>query len=262
MTAENFEAVMEEILRHEGGLSMVRSDPGNWTGGKVGKGQLRGTKYGIAAHANPSINIEALTKPAAREIYRRKYWRMIAGDNLRAGIDLVTMDPAVNSGVSRGVRWLQQAVGVTADGQMGPKTIAAANSANVPDAIRRACAARMGFLRGLGIWSKFGRGWSARVASVEAVALRMSIEAAGLSARPALIEAQAGAAKAQRRDQGAAGGSAVTGGGTLTFADVPEWALWLGAALVLLVVINQIGRARVHQIRAQAFQAVAVEARA
>jgi len=125
MAKDNFAAVMEEIFAHEGGLSMTPKDPGNWTGGKVGAGELRGTKYGIAAHAHPGVNIQALTKAEAREIYRRAYWQPIRGDDLRPGLDLVTMDPAVNSGVSRGVRWLQVGCGARQDGRMGPLTLSA-----------------------------------------------------------------------------------------------------------------------------------------
>jgi hypothetical protein len=54
MSQSNFERCMDEVFKHEGGLSLIRADPGNWTGGKVGKGELRGTKYGIAAHAHPA----------------------------------------------------------------------------------------------------------------------------------------------------------------------------------------------------------------
>lgn len=260
MARENFMAVMEEIFAHEGGLSMVRADPGNWTGGRVGVGELRGTKYGIAAHAHPGVDIRNLTKSQAAEIYRRKYWAAIRGDDLRPGLDLVTMDPAVNSGVSRAVRWLQVACGAAADGRMGPVTLAGANGhADPGQVIRRACAARMGFLRGLRIWGAFGRGWSRRVASVEAVALRMLAEASGAPARPALEEAQAKAGTAARREQASAGGAGISGGG-LTVADIPDWALWVGLALIALVIINAIGRARYQNDRAAAMQRAAEEA--
>lgn len=257
MSRDNFDAVMEEIFRHEGGLSMNPKDPGNWTGGKVGFGELRGTKYGIAAASNPGVDVENLTKAQARGIYRRNYWDAIRGDDLRAGLDLVTMDPAVNSGVSRGVRWLQAACGAKQDGRMGPKTLSAANhNADPGGVIRRACAARMGFLRGLRTWGSFGRGWSRRVASVEAAALAMLLEGTGEAARPTLIEQKASAQAAAKREQAGAGGAA-TGAGGFTFADVPDWALWVGLAILALVIINQIGRARYQKDRAEAMQRVA-----
>jgi lysozyme family protein len=258
MAKDNFQAVMEEIFAHEGGVSTNPKDLGNWTGGKVGAGELLGTKYGIAAHANPAIDIPRLTKAKAAEIYRTKYWNAVRGDALRPGLDLVTMDPAVNSGVSRGVRWLQAALRVRQDGMMGPVTLTAANGGPDPVVvIARACAARMGFLRGLRTWSTFGRGWSRRVASVEAVATRMVLQASGVPARPTLIAAKDQATATARRDEAAAGGSGVVGAGGVGFANVPTWALMVVVALVVAFVINQLGRARSQKDRADAFQAAA-----
>lgn len=258
MAKDNFQAVMDEIFAHEGGLSTTPKDPGNWTGGKVGQGELLGTKYGIAAHAHPGVDIARLTKAQAAEIYRRNYWTPIRGDDLRPGLDLVAMDPAVNSGVSRGVRWLQAGAGARQDGKMGPVTLSAANGAADPAlVIARACAARMGFLRGLRTWGTFGRGWSRRVASVEAVAVRMVLQASGTPARPALIAAKDKATATARRDEVAAGGSGVAGAGGIGFADVPMWALAVVGVLVVLVVVNQLGRARTQKDRADAFQAAA-----
>lgn len=95
---ENFKPALKFTLRYEGVLSMVRSDPGNWTGGKVGKGVLKGTKYGIAAHAHPNLDIKNLTVDQAGEIYRAKYWVVAECDRLAAGVDGATFDYAVNSG--------------------------------------------------------------------------------------------------------------------------------------------------------------------
>jgi hypothetical protein len=50
---------------------MDGKDPGNWTGGKVGKGQLKGTKYDVSAAAFPKENIAGLTKDKAIAIYKR-----------------------------------------------------------------------------------------------------------------------------------------------------------------------------------------------
>lgn len=262
MARDNFRACMEEVFAHEGGLSLNPSDPGNWTGGKVGRGELRGTKYGIAAHANPDVDIRALTRDQAAAIYRRKYWKPAGGDDLPRGLDLVTFDPAVNSGVSRGVRWLQQGLGLkgpAVDGRMGPQTLSAAARADRPETVRRAVAARLGFLRGLRTWGTFGTGWSRRVARVEAVSLRMAAEGAGQPARPVLVETAAAARRSETRETAGAGASAAGGGG-LTLADIPPWALWVALAVVALVVINQIGRRRHERARSEVMQQVAQEA--
>lgn len=266
MAHRNFAAVMDEVFEHEGGLSMIRSDPGNWTSGRVGVGELRGTNFGIASHAHPTVDIKKLTKEQAREIYRRQYWNPIRGDDLPVGLDLVTMDPAVNSGVSRGARWLQEALGgsVAADGRVGPQTLAAAVQAAPVPVIQRACARRMGFLRGLRTWDTFGRGWSRRVASVEAVSVRMAVEAANEKAQPVLIKAGQDARTAADREGQAAGGTAVTGAaggsGAATLADLPTWGLIGFGVLVVLVVVILLGQRRHDQDRAAAYQAQAAEA--
>lgn len=267
MARSNFAAVMDEVFKHEGGLSMHRGDPGNWTGGRVGVGELRGTNFGIASHAHPDVDIKNLTMAQAREIYRQQYWNPIRGDDLPAGLDLVTMDPAVNSGVSRGVRWLQQALGgdVAVDGRVGPQTLSAAAKAEAVPVIQRACRARMGFLRGLRTWDTFGRGWSRRVASVEAVSVRMAAEAANQRARPVLIDAAQSARTTADREGQAAGGTAVTGvaggGSVATLADLPVWGLVGFAALVVIVVVILLGQRRHDQDRAEAYQEQAVGAR-
>lgn len=163
MTASNFDASMAEVFSHEGGYVNDPRDPGGET------------NMGISKRSYPSEDIRGMTRERAAAIYRRDYWNRVKGDQLPDGIDLVAFDPAVNSGVSRGSRWLQSALGVTQDGKIGPQTVLAAQTATDGVAvIKRACAARMGFLRGLtSLWSTYSRGWTRRVASVEATAVAM-----------------------------------------------------------------------------------------
>jgi lysozyme family protein len=100
----------------------------------------------------------------------------VRGDDLPAGLDLVAFDAAVNSGVSRGSKWLQQAVGAAADGRIGPATIEAARKADRESAIMGATAVRMTFLQGLITWGTFGKGWTRRINSVRTEALAMARE--------------------------------------------------------------------------------------
>ena len=75
VSAADFHKVfVNSILPHEGGFTIDRNDPGNWTGGKVGKGKLKGTKYGIAANTYPKLDIKNLTVAQAEAIYKRDYW--------------------------------------------------------------------------------------------------------------------------------------------------------------------------------------------
>lgn len=253
MARDNFDAVMAEVFAHEGGFVNHPRDPG----GATNWGITRATLADWRGRAVSVQDVRDLTRAEAQDIYRSRYWSPVAGDLLPAGLDLVAMDGAVNSGVSRGVRWLQTGLGVPADGRMGPVTLQAASQAVASDTIKRACAARMSFLRGLRHWDAFGRGWSRRVAKVEAVALRMAAGAANAPARPVLITAKAEAEAKAKRETAAATGATGAGGGTLALADLPDWALIVTGALVALIVLRGV-MARAHQqARAQALQAEA-----
>ena len=66
-----FDVIFDRVLGHEGGFQADPRDRGNWTGGEVGKGELKGTKYGVAAMTYPELDIESLTKADAKIIFRR-----------------------------------------------------------------------------------------------------------------------------------------------------------------------------------------------
>lgn len=159
---ENFDACLAEVLRHEGGLVDHPRDPGGLT------------NFGISQRSYPKENIRGMTRERAGQIYRRDFWNAVKGDDLPAGVDLVAFDAAVNSGPLRGAKWLQAGLGVTQDGKIGPATIAAARKSDAGMVINRACDARMAFLRSLGTWPTFGKGWARRVDSVRATALTMA----------------------------------------------------------------------------------------
>jgi len=81
---------------------------------------------------------------------------------------------AVNSGVSRAAKTLQQVLGVAQDGQVGEATISACEAANPREIATGVCEKRLAFLQSLPTYDTFGRGWSSRVASVEKAAFDMA----------------------------------------------------------------------------------------
>ena len=168
----NFDRCMNRVLASEGGYVNDPHDPGGET------------NFGISKRAYPHEDIRGMTRARAAEIYRRDYWDAVRGDDLPFGLDLCAFDGAVNSGVARGAKWVQQALGVEADGKIGPATIAAARSTYVPAAIQRAVAFRLSFLKQLPGWAHFGNGWAARMKAVEAEALSMAIPDHGPPVRP------------------------------------------------------------------------------
>ena len=166
----NFEACLREVLKHEGGWADHPADPG----GATMKGVTIGTFAQFKGRKVTKDELRAISDADLRAIYRRKYWDLVKGDDLPAGLDLVAFDGAVNSGLSRGARWLQQALGVTVDGKIGAETLAYARAANVGQAVDYACNARLDFLRKLRTWDTFGKGWARRVSDVRAAAKQMA----------------------------------------------------------------------------------------
>lgn len=161
----NFDKAFDLLIGHEGGYTALRSDPGNWTGGKVGVGVLKGTKYGIAANSYPNEDIKNLTLARAKQIYKRDYWDKVWGDKLPASLAFHVFDMAVNSGISRGVKLLQKTVGSAQDGIMGPATLRAAQAMDVNAAIMMYNANRLKFYTSLSTFGTFGKGWTNRVAN-------------------------------------------------------------------------------------------------
>jgi lysozyme family protein len=176
MTA--FEKAFGLVVGYEGGFCNERADPGNWTGGAVGRGQLRGTKFGISAAAYPAEDIANLSLGAAAAIYRRDYWDYVKGDKLPPPLALLVFDAAVNNGVERAAGWLQEAVGARIDGQVGDVTIAAVKHAVAEQGAAVVCAEfqaqRLVFMTGLSAWRLFGLGWARRLSLLPWQALTMS----------------------------------------------------------------------------------------
>ncbi len=159
-----FEKAFQRLIGHEGGYTNDKRDPGNWTGGKVGVGVLKGTKYGIAANTYPNLDIKNLSLAQAKEIYKKDWWDKLGGNGIHSAITFQLWDFAINAGRKRAIQELQQAVGVTADGIIGPKTIEAVNTQDLNDVILTLTAERLKFYTSLNTWPTWGKGWTNRVA--------------------------------------------------------------------------------------------------
>ena len=133
---KTFEEIIEVVLHHEGGFTDDSKDPGNWTGGKEGVGELGGTKYGISVKSFPDVDIKNLTKEGAKEIYKEVYWDKNKVESLPEELWHIYFDMCVNQGKSRAVKIIQRAVNgkggsLTVDGGLGPMTIAAIGKSRV-----------------------------------------------------------------------------------------------------------------------------------
>ncbi len=166
------EQCIPRILAHEGGFVNHPSDPGGATNKGVTIGTLRGLGMDLDGDGDVDVaDLKALTTADAVKVYKQFYWDKVEADHLPVGIDYAVADFAVNSGPSRAARYLQKVLGVTQDGDVGPKTLAAAAKADPAQTVADLCDDRLAFMRGLSIWDTFGRGWTARVNGVESAAL-------------------------------------------------------------------------------------------
>ena len=93
----SFAKALNFVLRWEGGYTNDPTDPGGET------------KYGISKRAYPHLNIKALTKEQAAQIYAKDYWDA-AGCNecSEPKLAIALFDAAVNVGVGRVKKWLKE----------------------------------------------------------------------------------------------------------------------------------------------------------
>lgn len=231
-------------LVYEGGKTMLRADPGNWTGGKVGVGELRGTNMGIAANTYPTLDIMGLTKDQAIAIYQRDYWPKAAGDQMPKGVDQIAFDGVVNSGPGRGVKWVGAALGLPASASILMVADAATRYPDKVALVKKSIAKRLAFLQSLKTWNTFKGGWAKRVAGMEAIGVKMALEEKGLSETNvtkelATVHAPEAKKKANASAAGAtgAGGTTMTTGGATTQLDVStfDWTAWLLVGSVVAI---------------------------
>lgn len=149
-----FDAAFEKTIGHEGGFQNRSSDRGNWTGGRVGVGVNKGTKYGISAASYPNLDIRNLTIDEAKTIYRRDFWDKIRANEMPGPIGYMLFDMAVNHGRSLSAQLLQKALKVAEDGKIGPFTLEAVKAVDVPTLINRIADARAAKYRALAASSK------------------------------------------------------------------------------------------------------------
>lgn len=107
-------------------------------------------------------------------IYHDEYWEPYC-DIIPTGVDYIYFSNAVLDGPHRATVLLQEAIGVTADGRIGPITRQAIRNANPSSTIIKLSDASAAFYRGLH-QPKYTRGWLNRVASTEKNALTMLMQ--------------------------------------------------------------------------------------
>jgi len=108
------------------------------------------TRFGIAEkdHPSPPLSADFYTTDKlsalaeAESIYRTEYWNVCQGDLLISDeLAATLLSFGVNDGIHTAIKLLQECLGVEADGEMGPITLAKANSTPTAAASLRAAQA-------------------------------------------------------------------------------------------------------------------------
>lgn len=123
----NKQEIIDSVLGREGGYSNDSDDSGGETN--------FGVTIQTARHFGYKGDMKDLTREQAVEIYEKKYWNEILGDDLLAMSESVAsevMDTSVNMGTGRAVQFLQRALNcfmidpvhtLKVDGVMGVRTL-------------------------------------------------------------------------------------------------------------------------------------------
>ena len=165
-----FDKCVEYIIEDEGGYVDHPADPGGAT--KYGCTKKVWEEY--VGHEVTKDDIKNLTKDDVKPIYKKRYWDAIHGDVIPEGLSYCLFDTAINSGVGRASRIIQEMVGVFPDGAIGNNTLFAVNQfKDIKLLINEYCDKRLTFLKTLKTWDTFGKGWANRVEKVRQRALQM-----------------------------------------------------------------------------------------
>ena len=167
----NFAKSLDMVLHHEGGYVDHPKDPGG------------ATNYGVTKKVYETYLGRECTKQEVKDmklgevadIYKRKYWDKVKGDELPSGLDWAVFDFAVNAGVSRASKVLQGFLKTSVDGHIGPATLRAIDDypTTVKGVIEVYTAQRSSFYRTLSTYDTFGKGWDRRCYETRKTALEM-----------------------------------------------------------------------------------------
>lgn len=159
-----FETALRFILAREGGYVDDPDDRGGATNQGITQSTYDAWRDDQGAPVRP---VREIDQSEVEAIYRERYWYAARCDRLPPKLALVHMDAAVNHGVSRAARMLQQVVETTVDGIIGPQTLAAVAQRPEPEVSARYVYVRIEFYARIvardASQQKFLGGWLTRM---------------------------------------------------------------------------------------------------
>ncbi|PYG56640.1 glycosyl hydrolase 108 family protein [Rhizobium sp. UGM030330-04] len=247
---DRFEICQAITAKWEGGWSDHPADPGGKTMYGITEARWHEYQDKLKVKRTPVRNV---TLAQAFKFYRSEFWLACGADKLFPGVDLAVYDASVNSGVSRGRKWL----------------LASAGSNDHSETVKKICRARLSFMQSLAIWKTFGKGWGRRVADIEARGVAMALEAMGLSAtqvrEKALSESVASAKQANTAKKAATTSAAAASAPATAPVVEPSTVtdtttIWLLVAIVAagaIATVIFIAKKRAADARVEAYNEVA-----
>lgn len=166
---ENFDKALAFVLKDEGGND---DDPADH-GGRTSRGiTQREYSAWLSEQGMPSEDVWQAPQVQIDTIYHEEYWLPYC-DLFPSGTDYLYFDMAVNSGPHEATLILQRALGVAADGRLGPVSReAAANCKDEADLIAKYTYYKREFYNALH-QPKFLKGWLKRCDDVQQNALTL-----------------------------------------------------------------------------------------
>jgi lysozyme family protein len=169
MATQNLEPSLDFVFIEEGGYTDDPNDPGGATNLGITLRVLTAWRHTAVSKQD----VRNLQRGEASAIYVANYWNVIRGPDLPGGIDLMLFDMGVNMGTARAARLLQTAVGVVADGAIGPGTLEATRGKDAAGIIGTLVDERTKFYESLPTFPHFGTGWLGRVQRARTRALAL-----------------------------------------------------------------------------------------
>ena len=110
---------------------LFRSDNPVDPGGRTNKGIIQSVYNAYRRSKNlPQADVFNISDKEVRDIYFSNYWKPAQCEMMVLPLAVVQFDTAVNFGVGGAVQFLQESLGLAADGAFGPRTLAAFQTNN------------------------------------------------------------------------------------------------------------------------------------
>jgi lysozyme family protein len=153
----NFDLAFDELAKNEGGYVNNPSDPGGATNWGI-------TARTAEANGYSGEMLRVMTRDQAKALYKSLYWPP-EFESIPYELAFQVFDAIVNNGPQTAIKWLQEAIGAEADGDLGPCTMAKLRLADTLKTIMLFDAIRLEYFAELSTWDDFGKGWARRIAS-------------------------------------------------------------------------------------------------